>query len=208
LPYARYRRRTVSLGALDQPLLAIGTLVAFNLGDAADLRERGSREQQRPQASAQKVSERSHADRALRNRAAALRVLFQISASARGFMLAPQLQISASARGFMLAPQLILAAGIFVGCGAAEAAASPLIPMRSGALLRSDSGIETVRWRYRHRSFWSGRGDGTVGRGDADGSNSASGTRSPNGATPPFRSEIFRLDLPRRRGWVDPPPPR
>jgi hypothetical protein len=104
----------------------------------------------------------------------------------------------------MLAPQLILAAGIFVGCGAAGA--SPLIPMRSGALLRSDTGIETVRWRHRHRSFWSG--DSTVGRGDSDGSNSATPTRSLNGVTPPVRSEIFRLDLPRRRGWVDPPPPR
>jgi hypothetical protein len=102
----------------------------------------------------------------------------------------------------MLAPQLILAAGIFVGCGATGA--SPLIPTRSEAWLRSDSGIETVRWRHRHRSFWSG--DSTVGRGDADTSNSASATRSPNGAIPPARSEIFRLD--RRRGWVDPPPPR
>ena len=106
----------------------------------------------------------------------------------------------------MLAPQLILAAGIFVGCGAAGGAASPLIPMRSDALLRSDTGIETVRWRHRHRSFWSG--DSTVGRGDADSSNSPSATRSVNGAIPPARSEIFRLDLPRRRGWVDPPPPR
>jgi len=106
----------------------------------------------------------------------------------------------------MRAPELILAAGIFVGCGAAGAAASPLIPMRSDALLRSDIGIETVRWRHRHRSFWSG--DSTVGRGDADGSNSATPTRSLNGAIPPARSEIFRLDLPRRRGWVDPPPPR
>jgi hypothetical protein len=66
----------------------------------------------------------------------------------------------------MLAPQLILAAGIFVGCGAAGA--SPLIPVRSDALLRSDTGIETVRWRHRHRSFWSG--DSTVGRGDSDSS--------------------------------------
>jgi hypothetical protein len=108
----------------------------------------------------------------------------------------------------MRAAELILAAGIFVACAAAEAAASPVIPMRSGALLRSDSGIETVRWRHRHRSFWSGHGDSTFGRGDSDGSNSATPTRSLNGATPPVRSEIFRLDLPRRRGWVDPPPPR
>jgi hypothetical protein len=92
----------------------------------------------------------------------------------------------------MLAPQLILAAGIFVGCGAAGA--SPLIPMRSGALLRSDTGIETVRWRHRHRSFWSG--DSTVGRGDSDGSNSATPTRSLNGVTPQcalkFSGSIFR----------------
>jgi hypothetical protein len=80
----------------------------------------------------------------------------------------------------MLAPQLILAAGIFVGCGAAGA--SPLIPTRSEAWLGLDSGIEAVRWRYRQRSFWSGRGDSTVGRGDTDGSNSATATRSLNGA--------------------------
>jgi hypothetical protein len=108
----------------------------------------------------------------------------------------------------MRAAELILAAGIFVACTAAGAAASPLIPMPASASLRSDSEIETVRWRYRHRSFWSGRDDGTVGRGDADGSNSATPTRSLNGATPPVRSEIFQLDHPRRRGWVDPPPPR
>jgi hypothetical protein len=35
----------------------------------------------------------------------------------------------------MLAAQLILAAGIFVGCGAAGVAASPLMPMRSDVLL-------------------------------------------------------------------------
>jgi hypothetical protein len=34
----------------------------------------------------------------------------------------------------MLAAQLILAAGIFVGCGAAGVAAWPRIPMRSDAL--------------------------------------------------------------------------
>jgi hypothetical protein len=108
----------------------------------------------------------------------------------------------------MLAPQLVLAAGIFVACAAAGAAASPLIPMPSSASLRSDSGIETVRWRYRHyRGFWSGRGD-SIGRGDTDGLSSSGATRSLNGAVPPARSEIFRPDLPRRRGWVDPPPPR
>ena len=88
----------------------------------------------------------------------------------------------------MLAPQLLLAASIFVSCAVAEAAASPLTSMRPGALLHSDSGIEAVRWRYRYRSFWGGRGNSSVGRG--------------------ARSEIFRLDLPRRRGWADPPPPR
>jgi hypothetical protein len=108
----------------------------------------------------------------------------------------------------MRAPELILAAGIFVACAAAEAAASPLIPMPASASLRTNSEIETVRWRYRHyRGFWGGRGD-SIGRGDTDGFSSSSATRSPNGAIPPARSEIFRLDLPRRRGWVDPPPPR
>ncbi|OLB74963.1 MAG: hypothetical protein AUI16_13055 [Alphaproteobacteria bacterium 13_2_20CM_2_64_7] len=108
----------------------------------------------------------------------------------------------------MRAAKLILAAGIFVACAAVEAAASPLIPMPASASLRSDSEIETVRWRHRHDSFWSGRGDSTVGRGDTDGFSLSSATRSVNSATPPVRSEIFRLDLPRRRGWVDPPPPR
>lgn len=108
----------------------------------------------------------------------------------------------------MRAAELILAAGIFVACAAAEAAASPLIPMPASASLRSDSEIETVRWRHRHhRGFWGERGD-IIGRGDTDGFSSSSATRSVNSATPPVRSEIFRLDLPRRRGWVDPPPPR
>ena len=108
----------------------------------------------------------------------------------------------------MRLPQVILAV-ISLGCGAAEAAASPLIPMPSGAFPQANSGIDTVRWRHRHSwpFFWSGRGDG-VGRGDTDGSSSSSATRALNSAIPPTGSEIFRLDLPRRRGWVDPPPPR
>jgi hypothetical protein len=106
----------------------------------------------------------------------------------------------------MRLPQVILAAAISFGCAAAEAAASPLIPMPSGAFLRANSGIDTARWRYR-RFFWSGRGD-SVGRGDTDGSSSSRATRSLNSAAPATGSEIFRLDRPRRRGWVDPPPPR
>lgn len=78
--------------------------------------------------------------------------------------------------------------------------------MPSGAFLQTNSGIDTVRWRYR-RFFWSGRGD-SVGRGDTDASGSSSTARSRNSAMPPMGSEIFRLNLPRRRGWVDPPPPR
>ncbi|HET9247802.1 MAG TPA: hypothetical protein VFO15_18505, partial [Xanthobacteraceae bacterium] len=74
------------------------------------------------------------------------------------------------------------------------------------AFLRANSGIDTARWRYR-RFFWSGRGD-SVGRGDTDGSSSSRAMRSLNSAAPATGSEIFRLDRPRRRGWVDPPPPR
>jgi hypothetical protein len=78
--------------------------------------------------------------------------------------------------------------------------------MPSGAFLRANSGIDTARWRYR-RFFWSGRGD-SVGRGDTDGFSSSSATQNLNSAVPATSSEIFRLDRPRRRGWVDPPPPR
>ena len=108
----------------------------------------------------------------------------------------------------MRLPQVILAV-ISVGCGAVEAAASPLIPMPSGAFLHANSGIDTVRWRHRHSRpfFWSGRDD-SVGRGNTDASGSNGAARSLNSAIPPTGSEIFRLDLPRRRGWVDPPPPR
>jgi len=91
----------------------------------------------------------------------------------------------------------------------AQAAASPLIPVPSDAFLQANSGIENVRWRHRHHRglFWSERGD-TVGRGDADAFSPSSGARSLNSAAPPARSEIFRFDPQRRRGWVDPPPPR
>lgn len=115
-----------------------------------------------------------------------------------------------ASEGLMRLPQVILAAAISLGCAAAEAAASPLIPMPSVAFPHANSGIDTVRWRYRHSRpfFWSGRGD-TVGRGDADAAfSSSSAARSLNSAVPPAGSEIFRLDPPRRRGWVDPPPPR
>src|SRR5262249_56482584 len=85
---------------------------------------------------------------------------------------------------------------------------SPLILVPSGPFLQANSGIENVRWRRHHRGFfWSERGD-TVGRGDADAFSPSSGARSLNSAAPATGSEIFRLDRPRRRGWVDPPPPR
>jgi hypothetical protein len=107
----------------------------------------------------------------------------------------------------MRARQAFLAAAIFCAC-AAQAAASPLIQVPSGAFLQANRGIENVRWRRHHRGFfWSERGD-TVGRGDTDGSSSSRATRSLNSAAPATGSEIFRLDRPRRRGWVDPPPPR
>jgi hypothetical protein len=106
----------------------------------------------------------------------------------------------------MRARQAFLAAAIFCACAAAQAAASPLIPMPPGAFLHANSGIDTARWRYR-RFFWSGRDD-SVGRGDTGGFSSSRATRSLNSAAPATGSEIFRLDRPRRRGWVDPPPPR
>ena len=57
-----------------------------------------------------------------------------------------------------------------------------------------------------HRDFsWSGRGD-SVGRGETDGFSASTGTRGPNGAVPSAGSEIFRLGVPHRRGWVGPPP--
>jgi len=108
----------------------------------------------------------------------------------------------------MRARQAFLAAAILCAC-AAQAAASPLIPVPSGALLQANSGIENVRWRHRHHRdfFWSERGD-TVSRGDADAFSPSSAAPSLNSASPPARSGIFRFDPPRRRGWVDPPPPR
>jgi hypothetical protein len=107
----------------------------------------------------------------------------------------------------MRARQAFLAAAIFCAC-AVEAAASPLIQVPSGAFLQANRGIENVQWRQRHRGlFWSERGD-TVGRGDADAFSPSSGARSLNSAAPATGSEIFRLDRPRRRGWVDPPPQR
>jgi hypothetical protein len=115
--------------------------------------------------------------------------------------------LSCQREGLMRLPQVILAAAISLACAAAEAAASPLMPMPSGIFLHENSGIDTVRWRHRRPFFWSGRG-ASVGRGDTDGSSSSGAARSLNSAVPPTGSEIFRLDLPRRRGWVDPPPPR
>jgi hypothetical protein len=105
--------------------------------------------------------------------------------------------------------QIVCAAAIFLGCSAAQAAASPLIAVSSGTFLHTDRGIDTVRWRYRHRRdfYWSGRGD-SVGPADTDAYGASGAVRSPNTAAPRAGSGIFRLDPPRRRGWVDPPPPR
>jgi len=114
-----------------------------------------------------------------------------------------------ASEGLMRLRQVILAAAIFLGGAAGEAAASPLIQMPPGVFLHANSGVDTVRWRHRYARpfFWSGRGD-SVGRSDTDGSSSNRAARSLNSAIPPTGSEVFRLDLPRRRGWVDPPPPR
>jgi len=108
----------------------------------------------------------------------------------------------------MRARQVAFAVAIFFG-SAAGAIASPLIAPSSVAVLHADSGTEVVRWRHRrHRDFsWSERGD-SVGRGETDGLSASPATRSPTGVVPSAGSEIFRLDVPRRRGWVDPPPPR
>jgi hypothetical protein len=107
----------------------------------------------------------------------------------------------------MRARQVAFAAAIFFG--GADATASPLFAPPSAAVLHEHSGTETVRWRHRnHRGFsWSERGD-SVGRGETDGFTARTATHGPNGAVPSAGSEIFRLDVPRRRGWVDPPSPR
>jgi len=102
----------------------------------------------------------------------------------------------------MRARQVAFAAAIFFG-SAAHATASPLIAPSSAAVLHANSDTEVVRWRHRrHRDFsWSGRSDG-VDRGETDGFSTSPVTRSPTGARPAAGSEIFRLDVPRRRGWV------
>jgi hypothetical protein len=108
----------------------------------------------------------------------------------------------------MRAREVAFAAAIVLS-GAADATALPLIAPPSAAVLHANGGTESVRWRHRHnRGFsWSGRGD-TVGRGESDGFSASTATPGLNGAAPSAGSEIFRLDQPRRRGWVDPPPPR
>jgi len=103
----------------------------------------------------------------------------------------------------MRALQGVFAAAIFLGCATAEATASPRIAMPSDAFLHANSSIDAIRWRHRHS-----RGFSWGGRGDTDGFSSSTVTRGLNSAVPPAGSEIFRLDVPRRRGWVDPPPPR
>jgi hypothetical protein len=106
----------------------------------------------------------------------------------------------------MRARQVVFAAAILLGC-AAGAAASPLIARPSGAFADANSGIETVRWRHRYYRYWSRRNE-SVGRGDTKAFDADTPTRSLNSGIPAAGSEIFRLDRPQRRGWVDPPPPR
>src|SRR5262249_56602102 len=73
-----------------------------------------------------------------------------------------------ASEGLMRLRQVILAAAIFLGGAAGEAAASPLIQMPPGVFLHANSGVDTVRWRHRYARpfFWSGRG-GVGPRGDA-----------------------------------------
>jgi hypothetical protein len=109
----------------------------------------------------------------------------------------------------MRARQAFFAVAIFLGCAAVDAAASPLIPVPSGAFLQANRGLDTVRWRHRRYRdfFWRERGD-TVGRSDADAFSSGIPARGQTSSVLPPSSEIFGLNPPRRRGWVDPPPPR
>ena len=102
----------------------------------------------------------------------------------------------------MRAREVAFAAAIVLS-GAADATALPLIAPPSAAVLHANGGTESVRWRHRHN-----RGFSWSGRGESDGFSASTATPGLNGAAPSAGSEIFRLDQPRRRGWVDPPPPR
>jgi len=86
----------------------------------------------------------------------------------------------------MRARQAFFAIAIFLGCAAAGAAAAPLIPVPSGAFLRANRGLDTVRWRHRHYRdfFWRERGD-TVGRSDADAFGSSTPARGLNSSVSP-----------------------
>ena len=96
--------------------------------------------------------------------------------------------------------QVFLATAIFLGCAAAEATGLPLSPTLLGAALQSNSDIEAVRWRHRHRQeFWSDRRPDGGSRDDTD-------AYSLNGAIRVTSPEILRPDPRRRRGWIDPPP--
>jgi hypothetical protein len=108
----------------------------------------------------------------------------------------------------MRAREVAFAAAIFLS-GAADATASPLLAPPSAAVLHANGGTESVRWRHRHDggSSRSRRGD-SLGRGETDGFSASTATPGPKTAVPSAGSEIFRLDQPRRRGWVDPPSPR
>jgi hypothetical protein len=100
----------------------------------------------------------------------------------------------------MRTSQIILAATLFWGLAAAEAAGLPLMCGLSVPALQLNTDIETVRWRHRYRQeFWSDRRAESGGRDDTDalGSNGANRLSAP---------EIVRPDPRRRRGWIDPPP--
>src|SRR2546430_9374640 len=103
----------------------------------------------------------------------------------------------------MRARQAFFAVAIFLGCAAVDAAASPLIPVPSGAFLQANRGLDTVRWRHRHYRafFWRERGD-TVGRSDADAFRSSTPARGLTISAPPPSSESFRLNRPGLAGWA------
>jgi hypothetical protein len=83
----------------------------------------------------------------------------------------------------MRAHEVVCAAVVFLGCAVGQAASSPLIAVPSGTFLHTNSGIDTVRWRHRHRRdfYWSGRDD-SGGPGDTEGYSASSAVRSPNTA--------------------------
>src|SRR5262249_56452917 len=96
-------------------------------------------------------------------------------------------------------------------------AAAPLSRAPPGVFPKEKRGLDKVRWRHRHyRDFFRRERGDTVGRSGADAFSSSTPARGltssvappSTSSVPPPSSEIFRLNPPRRRGWVDPPPPR